>query len=90
MDHPFLLLAAIAALGLVYVIVPLVLETFTRFRKPRMVNCPEDGRLSTIQIDAKSAAMTAVTGHSKLLVKGCSLWPQRSGCAKNCLTHCRY
>jgi hypothetical protein len=87
MEHPFLVLAAIAALGLMYVVFPVVLQTFLHYRKGRSLACPEEGRTATVIIDAKTAARTAAVGTPRLQVLNCSFWPQKCGCRQGCLAH---
>lgn len=85
MDHPLIVVAAICALALTYVLTPLVLNTFAQYRKARPIICPEDGVPAQIKIDARQAALAAAAGKSKLRIQHCSLWPQRRGCAQQCL-----
>jgi hypothetical protein len=85
MEHPFLVLGAIAALGLVYVVVPVVMQTFVQYRKGRNINCPEEGKAATVNIDARTAARTAAVGSPRLRVLNCSLWPDKCDCAQSCL-----
>jgi len=87
MEHPFLVLAAIAALGLLYVVFPVVLQTFMQYRKSRSLSCPEEGRMATVAIDARTAARSAAVGAPRLRVLNCSLWPQKCGCRQGCLAH---
>lgn len=85
MDHPILVIAAICALALTYVLTPLVLNTFATYRKTRATLCPQDGVPAEIKIDARQATFAAIVGKSHLRVQRCSLWPQRCGCAQNCI-----
>lgn len=86
MDSPVLVILAILAVGVVFVALPVVLATFGEHRGPRPVLCPEAGRLASIQVDAGRAARGAILGRSLLSVEGCSLWPERQGCAQHCLS----
>lgn len=85
MDHPLIVVAAICALALTYVLTPLVLNTFAHYRKARQTICPEEGVPARIKIDARQAALAAAAGKTKLRIQHCSLWPQRRGCAQQCL-----
>lgn len=85
MDKPLLVLAAIAALGLIYVVFPVVMDAFMRYRKIRRVNCPEEEKTALMNIDAKAAALAAAQGKTQLRVSNCSLWPEKRGCAQRCL-----
>jgi hypothetical protein len=85
MDAPWITLAAIGALALVYVIVPIVADAFVRFRETRTVGCPETGLAAKVDMDARHAALTAVPGPPDARVTACSLWPARSGCEQKCV-----
>ena len=85
MKQPLLLLAAIAALGLVYVVFPVVTDAFMNYRKRRNLTCPEEGKTASIQLDAKTAALTAARGKLQLRIRDCSLWPEKRVCGQRCL-----
>lgn len=87
MNNPWLLLAAISALGVVYVLVPVVVEAFLRFRARRGLLCPESEMNAEVGVDARRAAVGAAVGRPLLRVKTCSLWPERGGCTRSCLPH---
>ena len=84
MAAPWLTLFAIIAVAVLYVIAPIVADTFMRFRDRRTVHCPEENRLARVELDATLAAMTAVPGPPKLMVRRCSFWPDRADCAQRC------
>ncbi|HYL80473.1 MAG TPA: hypothetical protein VEU07_06650 [Candidatus Acidoferrum sp.] len=86
MSHPGLVLVAILALALLYVLMPLMADTLRRFRGPRMLSCPEAGGEAEVGIDASHAALTSALGSPSLRVKTCSLWPEREQCKQACLT----
>jgi|KBSSwiStaDraftv2_1062776.scaffolds.fasta_scaffold569676_2 hypothetical protein len=87
MTAPWLTFFAIIGVAVLYVIVPIVADTFMRFRDRRIVHCPEQDRPARVQIDATLAAMTAVPGPPKLMVERCSFWPDRADCAQRCTRH---
>ena len=80
-----ILLAAIVAIAMVYVLLPVVGGVFVRYRRTRGLTCPETGANAEVGVDAKWAALTAAFRHPVLRVKTCSLWPKRSDCQQNCL-----
>lgn len=86
MSHPWIVVVAVLAVGLLYVLVPLVADTFRRFRNPRMLSCPETSGKAEVGIDAPHAALTSALGTPSLRVKTCSLWPERERCKQDCLT----
>ncbi len=84
MAAPWMTLLAIAALGVLYVLVPIVADTFARYRRGRTLRCPETRDEARVQIDARHAALTAIPGPPELRVEACSLWPERAGCTQSC------
>ena len=86
MSHPWIVLLAILAVGFLYVLMPLVADTFRRFHGPSRLSCPEVGGMAEVGIDASRAALTSAFGRPLLRVKSCSLWPERERCKQNCLT----
>ncbi len=78
-------IGAVIALGLFYVVVPVVTATYARFRGSRSVTCPRDGEPTEIEIDAFGAAVSAAVGDPVLRVSHCTHWPERSGCEQECL-----
>ncbi|HSB67845.1 MAG TPA: hypothetical protein VLH58_02770 [Candidatus Methylomirabilis sp.] len=86
MSHPWIVLVAVLAVAFLYVLMPLVADTFRRFRSPRTLNCPESGGRAEVGIDASRAAFSSAFGQPLLRVKSCSLWPERDRCNQHCLT----
>ena len=84
MTTALLTFLAIIAVALLYVILPIVADTFGRYRAKRMVHCPEENKPARVLIDATLAAMTAVPGPPKLRVDRCTFWPDRADCAQGC------
>ena len=86
MSAPWILLLALAALAVLYVLLPIAAQTFASYRRARVLRCPETGSDATVQIDARHAALTSIPGPPDLRVTGCSHWPAREGCAQGCVT----
>jgi hypothetical protein len=86
MSHPWMVVLAVLAVALLYVLMPLLADTFRRFRSPRLLRCPETGGKAEIGIDASHAALTSAFGQPLLRVKSCSLWPEKDRCKQDCLT----
>ena len=86
MNHPWIVVVAILAVALLYVLTPLVADTFRRFRSPRLLSCPETGGRANVGVDASRAALTSAFGRPLLRVKSCSLWPEKEQCKQDCLT----
>jgi hypothetical protein len=79
------IIAAIVALGMLYVVIPTARDAYRRFRGSRVVVCPETDTPAVIGIDATAAAMTATVGTPYLEVNACSHWPERQHCGQDCL-----
>jgi uncharacterized protein (DUF58 family) len=86
MSHPWIVVVAVLAVALLFVLTPLVADTFRRFRSPRLIRCPETGDQAEVGIDAAHAALTSAVGQPLLRVKSCSLWPEKERCKQECLT----
>ena len=54
---------------------------FVQNRGPRVITCPETGHGAAVRIDALHAARTA-----EVRLADCTRWPERAGCAEECLT----
>lgn len=87
MITPWITVAAIVGLALIYVLFPVAEYTFQRYRKKKVLRCPEEMTLAEINIDARYAAFSSTLGKPHLRVSDCSLWPKRKGCRENCLSH---
>jgi hypothetical protein len=85
MSAPWIVVAAIIAVAVCYVLLPVVADTFRRFRTKKSLRCPETGTEAEVGIDAGRAALTSAFGRALLRVKNCSLWPERKECAQDCV-----
>jgi hypothetical protein len=85
METALMLMAAIIALGAVYVLLPLVIHTFQRFRRRKVVTCPETEELVEVTLKAKRAALASAFHKPLLRVKNCTLWPKKKGCEEECV-----
>jgi putative methionine-R-sulfoxide reductase with GAF domain len=84
--NPWIVLAAIVLLGIVYVMLPTGLYAFARFRRPKLVHCPVTGEEAQVQIDARRAGLgAALSGRASLRVTECALWPEWKACARSCV-----
>jgi len=80
----FLLIAGIIALGLYYMVAPIMLSTYRRYRGRRTIICPETDQIVEMELKARHAGVMAAFGKQDLRVKWCSLWPGRKNCAQEC------
>ncbi len=82
--NPWTILSAITVLAIVYVLLPVALTTFARFRRQQSLRCPEASREAGLLFDPGRAALSACLGRPSLRVRNCSLWPARRGCGQQC------
>jgi len=85
MNTPLITITAIVLLAALYVLFPVVLHTFQRYRYKKAVECPETKGLAEVNIDVQLAAFSSAFGKPLLRVKSCSIWPRRWGCGQECL-----
>jgi hypothetical protein len=85
MDNPVTVIMPIVLLGILYVIVPVAADTYRRFRRPRLVVCPQNGFSATVQLDAARAVTTSVDGDPVVEIRSCSRWPEIGSCRRTCL-----
>lgn len=85
MSTPWIVIAAITALAVLYVLIPVAADTFFRYRSKKVLGCPETGGEAEVSVDASRATFTSVLGRTLLRVKNCSLWPERKECGQDCL-----
>jgi hypothetical protein len=62
----------------------MAVRAYFRFRGPRVVLCPADGKRAAVCLDARQAALTAAAG-PVVRVESCSRWPARRRCGQMCL-----
>jgi len=84
--NPSVVLPALVAIAVLFVLLPVAAATFLYYRRPKAVWCPVDGQRAVVRIDADAAAMASLTDAHRRLVAACTFWPARSGCRQDCLT----
>ena len=65
MTTPLITIAAILALGTLFVLIPVASDSYRRFRRRRVVTCPETKSFAEIQIDAGYAAVSSAFGEPR-------------------------
>ena len=85
MNSPIPIIVPIVTLAVLYVALPVVLDTYRRLRGPKIITCPETKQSAEIQLNAFPAALSALDGATDIRIEGCSRWPRRSGCNQACL-----
>ncbi len=85
MKDPGLVILGVVAVGFLFVVLPVALMAFGRYREPRVIVCPEAGCSAKVGVDTRHATATAALGRLHLRVAACTLWPARFGCKQACL-----
>jgi hypothetical protein len=80
-----MVIGAVLALGIVYVLLPIVVGAFRRYRGTKILRCPELGDNAEIGLDTRHATVTAAFKEPELKVIQCSHWPERQPCDEDCL-----
>lgn len=75
----------IVAVGLLFVIVPLVASVYSKWRGVRVVTCPENKETAAVEVDAVGATVGELLGRPHLELRRCSRWPERLHCGQECL-----
>ena len=78
-------IAPIAALGTLYVVIPVATDAYRRFRGAKAVTCPETRAPAEIRLDLNRAAISSAFGPPQLTVTRCSRWPERHYCDQACV-----
>lgn len=86
MNNPLMVLAAIIALGVLYVMLPVFLDVLLRYRKSKTVTCPRKNEKASVNIDAERAALSGLKGNPELLIKNCPLWRDEMYCNQECVS----
>lgn len=85
MQTPFIVILAVVAVGLLYVVLPVVFGAYRRFAGTKIPTCPATHAIAAVDLDVTHAALTAAVGAPKLRVRNCSRWPEHQGCAQGCI-----
>ena len=87
MNTPLIILLAILSVGVLYVLLPIAMDEYSRLRGPRVVTCPETQAPVEVDLDAGFGALTALSGRPTLRVQRCEHWQdaESRSCAQGCL-----
>ncbi|HEY2990498.1 MAG TPA: hypothetical protein VGL11_22470 [Candidatus Binatia bacterium] len=86
MIMPVIAVVAMLVLGALFVLIPVACDTYRRFSRRLILNCPETNLMARICIDARHAACSSLFGPARLKVSDCTRWPMRKDCAQDCLS----
>lgn len=85
MKDPLLVLGAIMALALFYVMLPVFLDVLMRYRKATILMCPQKNKEASVGIDATRAALSSLFGQPQIRLKDCTLLHNGQHCNLECL-----
>lgn len=60
-------------------------RTFSRYRGPQIVTCPETKDPAIVEVDSLHASLTAAVGLPDIRLENCSRWPMNKECGQECL-----
>jgi hypothetical protein len=83
MDRLFLLIAGVVALGLYFVIAPVVTNTYRRYRKRKTIICPDTGQIVEVELKAVCAGLISALGKRWVRVKGAAYGRAKRAALKN-------
>lgn len=89
MKTALLMMLGVFVIGMLFVVLPVVADTFSRLRGRRAVTCPETRGPAEIKLDARGAAFWSAFGKRLVRVKNCTLWPRKQECQEQCLKESR-
>ena len=61
------------------------IRVYFRFRRTKLVTCPETHKAAVVKVAARSMGMQAILDEPCLRISECSRWPMREGCGQDCL-----
>jgi hypothetical protein len=85
MNRVSLLIIGVAALGTYFVIAPVMVDTYRRYRRRKTIICPDTGQISEVELKAGTACVISALGKEWVRVKWCSLWPRKKDCRQECV-----
>jgi hypothetical protein len=86
METPLLLIAALAATGLILVVIPVGIDAYRRFRYTKVIVCPGTHQMAEVAPNAWDATLKTILAKMPTpRVRRCSLWPARKGCDEKCV-----
>lgn len=63
-----------------------LVRSFSTYRGPRIVKCPETNKPAIVEVDSLHATLTSTVGLPDIRLKNCSRWPIKEQCGQECLT----
>ena len=61
-------------------------NTWRRYHGLRVITCPDNLHPAAVRVDAgRAARWAAISGEPPVRLRSCSRWPEKEGCAQDCL-----
>ena len=83
--NPWIVLFGVVAITVVYVVGPIAVMAFWRWRRPWRLTCPRVGTMAQIKVAAARGAVAEALGR-RVEIERCSQWPALLGCRRDCLS----
>ena len=62
-----------------------LVRSFSKYRGPRIVTCPETKTPAVVEVDSLHASLTSTVGLPDIRLQDCSRWPIKEQCGQECL-----
>jgi nucleotide-binding universal stress UspA family protein len=83
--NPWIVLLALAAVALVFVLVPVGATGVAAWRRPVRLTCPRAGKEAQVRVSPMGAAVAALFGRNTAGIERCSLWSEVRVCHEECV-----
>jgi hypothetical protein len=83
--NPWLILVGLVLIAVVFVALPVGLSMSARYRCWKIVGCPRSYRPAAVLV-GRAGLAEALGIRALRRVRACSLWPERGGCDRGCLS----
>jgi hypothetical protein len=62
-----------------------LIRSFSKYRGPRIVTCPETKKPAIVEVDWLYTSLTSTVGVPDIRLQECSRWPLKEQCGQECL-----
>ena len=79
------LIALVAIAAALWFAIRWLVRSFSKYRGPRIVTCPETKKPAIVEVDSLHASLTSTVGLPDIRLQECSRWPIKEQCGQECL-----
>ena len=79
------LIALVAIAATLWFGIRWLVRSFSKYRGPRIVTCPETKKPAIVEIDSLHASLTSTVGLPDIRLQDCTRWPIKEQCGQECL-----